>query len=378
MGLFRFDAFCGVDLVPHVQNVNQYYCCDDFTDDTLHIVPGDVWTVPHPAGTYQDVYLYKGGTSLGIISSLAPSPDNTFSFILSFDANTKWRLAYTCDGVSACSNIIDRQDYLTDDDFLDAIVTEMMLFLPITVVRTANAFSITFTSAVACLCNSTVFSKEGISETSCGVTPIVIREADLCNTAIYSNFVVIQYESACVSFTQIECFERETHTNLTFPSNLNDGCYHLFVNGFGCTQQIRLTTGCNYPAIQYRNFGQQFTTYRIGIEIRNPNVRKTQEISKSTRGELRKLYTTYEKLYEMVTDYYSEQIHGELSVAVESDIFQVGTYWNQSNLPFFKSFVAEETYKVNWSKDFPTRRLAQAEMVLIEKEYTYINTFCNA
>lgn len=393
MGIFRFDPFCGVDLDPHIQNVNQAYCCNAKANDSLHVVQGDVWEIPHPNGSsYLPLSLFKGDVPLGVISSPAPNAFSSFGFSIDSDsvctgvggfctATAQFRLSLVCNGTVLCGDIIDRNDYASLEDFYDAIITSIQSTIPVTVIRNANFFTAQwYYTDVMCLCSSVLTTREfdSLSEMSCGLQPIIVEPATRCKEAVYRNLIQLQYANMCLNITnKIECIATDTHTRLTFPSKLSIGCYHLEMDGFGCTQNIEVVSGCYHPMIGYRNFGSQTTFHRIGMIIRNPQVKKTQEISKSTKGVIRKLYSTYERSYEMITDLYSEHVHYELAKAVESDEFQVIGAWDEIPLVQPKFFVAEETYKVNWGKTFPTKLKAQAEMVLLDRDYTYVNDFCN-
>lgn len=397
MGFLRFDAFCGGS------NPFKNNCCTEAPyTDILVAVPGDQWQLPYPA-TYDISDKYNlcrdGDIVINNFGTLAPNVYSSFIFTFSnIQTDSNFRVAYTCCGNVNASPVFKRLDYVSDVAFMDDILSWFQItYGAIHSYRLNNTIYVQWDQDIEaetdCRCNAILTSNTSFTPMEISLEPqlkSIIRKAgtfcvpgncppikDYPNGYDAINQIQLQGAQICLQIqSQISCMSTAKYIQFNFPPDLEFDCYTICSNTLGCSQPIQVSQGCNTTMLKYRNTNTNYTQIRLGITLSNPNTKKTQEISRSSKGIIRKLYATMERSWELETDYYASNVHLELAKAFENDEVIINGFWDGSSVPFDKMFVTEDSYKINWLKDYPRSKVAKGEIILLEKDYIYVNQFC--
>jgi len=137
-----------------------------------------------------------------------------------------------------------------------------------------------------------------------------------------------------------------------------------------CSQPIRVVANCDTILIRFRNDNEIFKTVRIEGAIEKISFNKNQEISYSSKGINRKLYSAVTREWELTTGYYTERFHVELMRALESDYFEaeINGTWER--------FIFEDTYQVEWDEADPGQKRGKATVKLKSYQRDVYNDFC--
>jgi hypothetical protein len=97
---------------------------------------------------------------------------------------------------------------------------------------------------------------------------------------------------------------------------------------------------------------------------------KNQEVSYSSKGINRKLYSSVSREWEMRTGYYTQRFHNELMRALESDYFEaeIDGKWER--------FVFEDSYNIEWDEAEPGQKRGKATLKLKSYYRDIYNDFC--
>jgi hypothetical protein len=137
-----------------------------------------------------------------------------------------------------------------------------------------------------------------------------------------------------------------------------------------CSQKIRIRYDCDNILIRFRNDNEIYKTVRIEGTIEKIGFNKTQEVSYSSRGINRKLYSAVSQEWTLTTGYYSEKFHKHLMRALESDYFEaeINGEWHR--------FVFEDNYNIEWNEDIPNQKRGKAVVKLKSYRRDIYNDFC--
>jgi len=137
-----------------------------------------------------------------------------------------------------------------------------------------------------------------------------------------------------------------------------------------CSQKIRIRYDCDNILIRFRNDNEIYKTVRIEGTIEKIGFNKTQEVSYSSKGINRKLYSAVSVEWTLTTGYYSEKFHKHLMRALESDYFEgeINGEWHR--------FIFEDNYNIEWNSDNPNQKKGKATVKLKSYRRDVYNDFC--
>lgn len=137
-----------------------------------------------------------------------------------------------------------------------------------------------------------------------------------------------------------------------------------------CSQPIKIVSNCDTVLIRFRNDNEIYKTVRIEGVIEKISFNKNQEVSYSSKGINRKLYSSVSREWEMRTGYYTQRFHQELMRALESDYFEaeVDGKWER--------FIFEDSYNIEWDEAEPGQKRGKATLKLKSYYRDIYNDFC--
>ena len=137
-----------------------------------------------------------------------------------------------------------------------------------------------------------------------------------------------------------------------------------------CSQAIRVVGSCDTILIRFKNDNEIYKTVRIEGTIEKVSFNKNQEVSYSSKGINRKLYSAVSREWEMQTGYYTQRFHVELMRALESDYFEaeIEGKWER--------FIFEDTYQIEWDDAEPGQKRGKATLKLRSYQRDIYNDFC--
>ena len=203
---------------------------------------------------------------------------------------------------------------------------------------------------------------------------------------------IVFWTNLCLSLWQdVICIsdngtEVEVPCNLTIsPISTGQNCapgFNYFRIGFSyqdlflnkhiafCSQKIRLKNDCDTILIRFKNENEVYKTVRIEGFIEKIGFNKTQEVSYSSKGINRKLYSAVSKEWILTTNYYTEKFHKHLMRALESDYFEaeINGEWHR--------FIFEDNYSIEWNEEYPNLKKGKAVIKLKSYQRDVYNDFC--
>lgn len=137
-----------------------------------------------------------------------------------------------------------------------------------------------------------------------------------------------------------------------------------------CSQPIRVVSDCDTILIRFKNDNEIYKVIRIEGTIEKVSFSKNQEISYSSKGINRKLYSAVSQEWEFQTGFYTERFHVELMRAMESDYFEaeINANWHR--------FILEETPNIEWDNANPNQKRGKLSVKLKSYQRDVYNDFC--
>ena len=390
---------------------NSYVCEDCITYSTHEFIAcqGDIWQLEDNAEfPLYGRHLCRDGNI--VIPNFVKKGDVSLSqmqiTISGIASDSKFRIINVCNGNVRCSfafnciyDHLKRSDFATDDDYAEAIFIYMKCIYHTDDGNYVDNGDGSFTITIQwygdsldnyCRCNSTFtwldLPVTAFDTTDCAL-PIVKKSYKVnCIAADeYVNIYQVHTFNMCVSIVQNPtCIKKENLVKLDF-SDLPTGCYNL-CNNENCTSKIRVVFGqptanntfyhCNTVWLEARNSNESWIKCRLSFMNSNPLIKKNQEISRSSKGIIRKLYTTMERDWLIESDYYPSNTHAFIAQLIEKDYFYMESIFDNDTQTQKKRFNAEDTWNVKWETNLPRIKVAKGECNLTEYEYNYVNEFC--
>lgn len=365
-----------------------------FIDTFLPIKCGDVWRLPFIDG---DISLIESSTNtnLGVISSSLDESSYSFSFkATNIQPTSILKLAYVCDCVASCSGIIERSSYGSDTEFLEAVGIAFATELGGTSSVQDDTVQIFYNDFSECLCDAIVTSNTNFTDDSgvcnlpnisegCIIPISVLQTVNNCTSEqVCVNLIQVQGVDVCIYVNQPVCISGVT-TILTFPSELDiSKCYHLLLEAprdIYCSQPFQvITDDCFYPMIRARNNNEPYIVFRIGLDVKNMQIKKDRVTSKDANKYIKNIATSREKVYDITTDYYTKEVHEVISDMMDKNIFEIYLFYSiTDSTPSWHRFVSTDDYIIEWQDVKPSYVVSQAKTKITEREFYYTNNNCN-
>lgn len=375
------------------QNNDCPECFQNYGEEVLYAAPLDRWRLPLDTTKTYNLINMDTGVDEGVISSTNPNGYNTWQVQISgIESTSLIRVARSCDGVVDCTEVVRRSDFGTDQEFVQAIGTLLIVEQDYDFFTTpevsSGVFEVTANwTAQDCRCNAILTTSDlssmdincggcDIEGESCCLDATVISEGGRCNETIYLNVINIQFVDLCVEVLQQPlCIENDPYLTLFFPNIL--GCFYISDNLGNCSQKIEIQKWCStmYPLCFANNNNQDVMIVRLPLTFQKPSLQSDRTLTRATNLTIKKLFQRTEVSWEFKTSMLEFDTHQDIYDFLSRQNVAIQRIWNQRGL-ITKNFILDEEYKVDQPEFTNPYNLFQGSCTLIERDITQQVTNC--
>lgn len=294
-----------------------------------------------------------------------------------FRFSAVYRDVDNCTPVFECSSAVIYAG--SESVFLDAIVTLLSSYFAV-VFRVGNEITVSWKQTTdipddwRCRAILTTRTDFATNETECNpwiegdcllTATTLNRATNRCTQYQFLEQMQLQGSNVCLTITHNkECIDAEPMIAFDWDG-VPPGNYYI-QSDYGCSQVIEVGSVCDTVIMNWRNWGTQPKSVRIGAVIRNPTYKKKQQVVYQPDNTLRKIYSNMETTWSITFARYRAKVHGDLAAILDSDYLQFNSYFEDRWIKQTKDFVNDAEYNINWSDAFPTQLTATADTTITE------------